>query len=153
MKMLREELGTLCLFRDLLKDPVISTLYNYLGERTAYNYAEFVSSLYEYGQGDLGKYVMMLCNKSENTYVKTVGKGQFVPTYIKDALIRDLEILQKLVVLDRDCLCGEMLNSGNLPEFFSANIDLKAEYLKRIENVGRYGYGIYHNPSRILPPL
>lgn len=76
MKNLKEKLETLCIFRDFLKDDVISSLLKYLDKPTNSAYAEFVSFIYERNDGNLGEYIKELCFNSENIYVRTIGLGK-----------------------------------------------------------------------------
>lgn len=143
MKELREKLNTLCIFRELLKDEVISSLMKYLDDATALNYAGFVAALYAANGGDIGKYIKKICENSVNVYVKTVGKGKKVPRYMHDSLAEELKILQQVSELTKDILCKNMDYDGYLPEFTSSDIDIAEVYLLRADNIGKYGYGIY----------
>ena len=49
MKELKEKLDTLCIFRELLSDAVISALRVYLENPTSSAYAGFVAALYNLG--------------------------------------------------------------------------------------------------------
>lgn len=144
MKELREKLSTLCVFRKLLKDRVISSLCTYLDNPTNSAYAEFVAALYECG-GNLGEYVKALCFDSDNVFVKAVGRGQKIPLYLQDAVNLELDTLQEVAALDRDKLCSLLSSNGFLPGFEVSNIRLKELYLERAKNIGKYGYGIYAN--------
>ncbi len=143
MKNLREKLGTLCIFRELLRDTVLSSLCAYLENPTISDYAEFVAVLYRANGGNLGEYVKELCWNSENVYVKMVGLGKDVPNYMLSALESELNILQEVSELNKETLCRDLNYSGFLPEFTTTNLRLKDIYLHRAENIGKYGYGIY----------
>jgi len=143
MKNLREKLGTLCIFRELLKDKVISSLCAYLDNPAVSAYAEFVSTLYNANGGNLGEYIKELCSNSENVYVKTIGLGKSVPEYMLTALMSELDILQEVIELNKQILCAELSYDGFLPEFTTTGLKLKDVYLHRAENIGKYGYGIY----------
>lgn len=143
MKQLKTKLDTLCIFRSLLSDPVISALYAHLGKATCASYAAFVSTLYDANGGNLGEYVKELCLASENVYVKTVGQGKTVPKYMLQALESELEVLQELTELDQERLCFSMKYNGFLPNFTTTALRLKEIYLHRTENIGRFGYGMY----------
>ena len=91
MKELKEKLDTLCIFRELLSDAVISALRVYLENPTSSAYAGFVAALYNLGGGNLGEYVKELCWNSENVYVKTVGCGKDVPNYLYFTLQSELD--------------------------------------------------------------
>lgn len=145
MKKLREQLETLCIFRELLNDAVIASLYDYLGNPTSSAYAEFVAVLYECSGGNLGEHIKELCTNSENVYVKTIGSGKDVPDYMHSSLVAELDILQEVADLDRDSLCAPLEYKGFLPEFTTTTLRLKDIYLYRTENIEKYGYGIYAN--------
>lgn len=143
MKDLREKLGTLCIFRELLKDTVLSSLCAYLENPEVSAYAEFVAVLYERAGGNLGEYIKELCSNSENVYVRTIGQGTAVPKYMLSALESELDILGEVSELNKDKLCGLLSYQGFLPEFTTTNLRLKDIYLHRAENIHKYGYGIY----------
>lgn len=143
MKELKEKLSVLCIFRELLKDPVISSLCSYLGEPTSSAYAGFVATLYNLGGGNLGEYVKELCWNSENIYVRTIGEGKAVPGYLESALMAELDTLQEVAGLNKETLTAPLAYKGFLPEFTTTWLNLKEDYLHRAEDIGRYGYGIF----------
>lgn len=143
MKKLRDRLNTLCIFRDLLKDQVISTLCNYLETPTGSGYAEFVAALYNANGGNISEYVRELCENSDNVYVKTVGSGKKAPEYMYVTLLAELDALQQVTELTKDKLTDILDYSGFLPEFTASQLLLKDVYLHRVDNISRYGYGIY----------
>lgn len=143
MKELKNKLDTLCIFRELLKDKVISSLSEYLHNPTNSAYAEFVAALYNANGGNLGEYVKELCANCENVYVKTVGRGKDVPDYMFNTLVAELNVLQQVAVLTREKLIAALDCNEFLPEFTTASLDLKEFYLHRAENISKYGYGIY----------
>ena len=143
MNSLREKLGTLCIFRELLKDTVLSSLCAYLDNPTGSAYAEFVGTLYNANGGNLGEYIKELCSNSENAYVKAQGQGKSIPKYMEESLESELDILQEVSELDREKLCSLIDYKGFLPEFASSNLRLKETYLHRANNIEKYGYGIY----------
>ena len=143
MKKLKEKLNTLCIFRELLKDSVICSLCAYMENPTSSAYAEFVAVLYNQANGNLGEYIKEICTNSENVYVKSVGLGKDVPTYMQYSLETELDILQEVSELNKDKLCSLLNYKGFLPEFTTTTLKLKDIYLHRAENIGKYGYGIY----------
>lgn len=143
MKELKTKLDTLCIFRGLLSDPVISALSLFLEAPTGPAYAGFVAALYEANGGDLSGYIKELCENSSNVYVRTVGEGKAAPDYLYRALTAELDILQEIADLTKEGLCSGLSYPGFLPEFASPPLDLKELYLQRVGNIGKYGYGIY----------
>ena len=143
MKELKDKLDTLCIFRDFLKDPVISALRKFLDNPTSPAYAGFVAVLYEANGGDLGAYIKELCDNSSNVYVKTIGRGEAVPDYLYFTLLSELETLQSVADLRSDQLCALLTYQGFLPDFTGSKLYLKDHYLHRANNIEKYGYGIY----------
>lgn len=143
MKDLKEKLNTLCIFRELLNDTVLSSLYTYLENPGVSAYAEFVAVLYNANGGNLGEYIKELCSNSENVYVRMIGIGENVPKYMLSALHSELDILQEVSELNKKTLCKGLDYGGFLPEFTTTHLRLKDIYLHRAENIGKYGYGIY----------
>lgn len=161
MKELKDKLKTLCIFRELLKDPVVYALCKYLESPTISAYAVFVAALYRANGGNLGEHIKNLCTCSENVYVKMVGSGKKVPSYLQHTLETELETLQSLTELDGEALRALLDYKGNLPEFTTTQLRLKDIYLHRAENISQYGYGIYakyrmfcvEGEGRIVPVL
>ena len=147
MDMLKVKLKSLCIFRELLEDPVLSTLLRYLEKPAVAVYSAFVSSLYEANGGNLGEYIKEICTSSSNVYVRTVGKGQNVPKYMQEALEEELTILQECAELTSEKLCSLVSYKGYLPDFTTTHLRLAEIYLHRAENISKYGYGIFakHN--------
>ena len=143
MKVLKEKLNTLCIFRELLKDSVISSLCAYMEDPTGSTYAEFVAALYNANGGNLGEYVKELCWNSENVYVKMVGSGKDVPNYLYYALVAELDTLQEVAELNKETLTASLDCKEFLPAFTTTKLRLKEIYLHRAENIDKYGYGIY----------
>ncbi len=143
MKELKDKLFALCIFHELLKDPVLDALFSHIKHPSVVSYTEFVALLYTANGGDLGKYVKELCLNSENVYVKTVAAQKSIPSYMRDALEAELDTLQEVSALDKQTLCAPLKYSGFLPDFTATKLHLKDIYQHRAENIGKYGYGIY----------
>ena len=143
MKTLKNKLETLCVFRQFLADPVITSLCGYLGAPTIAAYAAFVAALYEVNGGNITEYVRELLDNSSNVYVLTVGKQRDVPDHVYDALVAELDVLQTVADLTKEKLCSVMDYDGFLPDFVSGKMDVRDHYLHKTANIGKYGYGIY----------
>ena len=143
MEQLKWKLKTLCVFRDLLQDPVIAALLDYLETPSAPAYAAFVSVLYEANGGDLAAHIQELCENSSNVYVRTLGRGEEAPDHMVCALLSELETLQETAELTREKLCGCLEYKGFLPDFVGAKWNLKEQYLQRTANIEKYGFGVY----------
>ena len=143
MKELKNKLESLCVFRQLLSEPVISALCSYLDSPTTSAYAGFVAALYETNNGNISEYIRELCENSSNVYVKTLGKNEDVPDHIYCALQAELETLQEVADLTKEKLCALLEYEGFLPGFTGTKLSLKDQYLHRTANIEKYGYGIY----------
>ena len=143
MKELKDKLFALCIFRDLLEDNVLNALFSHIKHPSVASYAEFVSLLYAANGGNLGEYIKELCLNSENVYVKTVGANKSIPSYMRDALETELDVLQEVSTLDKETLSVPLKYNGFLPNFTTTKLHLKDIYMHRAENISKYGYGIY----------
>ena len=143
MKELKDKLDTLCVFRDFLKDPVISALRHFLKDPTSSAYAEFVGRLYEANGGNISEHIRELCENSSNVYVKLLGKGEEAPDHIYNCLMSELDILQEVADLTKEKLCSLFTYPGFLPDFAGSKLNLKDHYLHRTNHIEKYGYGIY----------
>lgn len=143
MNELKIKLESLCIFREFVRDPVISSLCAYLRESTNSAYAEFVAALYNANGGNICEYVREICENSENVYVKTVGRGEKAPNHLHEALLEELKTMQMVADLTAEKLREPLAHHGFLPGFSNAKFDLCDHYLHRTENIGKYGYGVY----------
>lgn len=150
MKNLKElslRLHALSIMRDLLCDRVISALMSFLelseevSETQKVNaYAGFVSELYKTGARSLSEYVRQIVFESENIYVKTMGKGEIPSAHLTKSLMEDLKTFDEVALLTPEILLNKY---DFLPEFTSEECSIKKDYAKRLEHIGKYGYGIY----------
>lgn len=156
-KSLGGRLLTLCVFRELLDDPVIKSVCELLnsswdGTNTASLYCEFCSRLYKRNGGDIYGCVEQLVFDSENVYVRKIGKNMLPDEAVKKSLERELLILGELCSLDSGELIAAIGCEYELPGFISNSKsgdagDLPAAYMHRLENIRKYGYGRYsHHP-------
>ncbi len=149
LSLLKARLSSLVIFREILSDPIVKALYDYLdaldkAPNTACSaYCEFVSKLYEYGQGLLDTYLQNLVFNNENVYVKLVGEGKTPDGFMKEALDHELALLNELAMLSPEELKKPLGFDEFLPAFSSGGAEIKQSYIDRIKNIGRYGYGIY----------
>lgn len=141
MRDLQTKLDTLCIFRDLLRDPVIAALRAFLKEPSNSAYAEFVSALYQANGGHISEYVREMCENSENVYVRLAGRE--IPAHLQAALTEELKTLQAVADLTSAQLRSLLDYEGFLPDFAHSSLNLSEIYLHRAENVGKYGYGVY----------
>ncbi len=144
------KLNSLCIFRALLSDSVISRLMKYLksvenadtAEKISL-YSEFVSALYENNKVSLARHIHTVVNNNENAYVKIISSGKTGSPTMKKCVDAELEILQSVADLTPAELQSAIEWNGFLPVFKAEKVDLTNDYAKRTRYIGKYGYGIY----------
>ena len=144
------KLNSLCVFRALLSDSVISRLMKYLecieADNTAgkiSRYSDFVSALYCNNKVSLARHIHTVVSNNENVYVKILSGGKTASPTMKKCVDAELEILQSVADLTPAELQSVIDWNGFLPVFKVEKVDLANDYAKRTRNIGKYGYGIY----------
>lgn len=149
---LRARLSSLTVFRDVLSDKTISLLCGYLDcasndtvslNEAVSRYSAYVSELYDSAKGNLGAHVKSLCEESENVYMKLVGRGETPPEFMKTTLENELEVLQTVSALTDKDLTEPLCCDIPLPGFVSGGVDIARSFEHRINNIGKFGYGMY----------
>lgn len=140
---LKTRIQSFAIFRGLLKDEVISSLLSYLENPTVSAYSGFVGNLYETGASSIGEYIKDICENNENIYVKLVGCGKTVPSYIESCVAEELKTLQAASCLTPEILQGLLEPRDFLPAFGTSEVDIIGSFAYRVKNIGKYGYGIY----------
>ncbi len=142
------KLRSLCIFRDILKDPVIEALCAYLDSdgETADSvslYCEFVSRLYKTGRSDFSKYVLELMRCCDNPIVRKIGEKKAVKEVLTASADYELKILTDLSSLTPKKLRSDLEYEGPLPEWTVSKIDMAEEFRTQVENISKHGYGIF----------
>ena len=161
------KLNSLCIFRAILSDSVISRLVKYLksventdtAEKISL-YSDFVSALYSNNKISLARHIHTVVGNNENVYVKIIGSGKSGSPTMKKCVDAELEILQAVADLTPAELQSTIDWNGFLPVFKAEKVDLANDYAKRTKNIGKYGYGIYAknhmfriNGGKVVPVL
>ena len=162
------KLNSLCIFRSLLSDSVISRLVSYLEcieaadtKEKISRYSEFVSALYDNNKISLARYTTSAVCNCENVYVKILGSGKTGSPTMKKCVDAELQVFQSIADLTPAELQSATEWDGFLPVFKVEKVDIAAEYAKRTKNVAKYGYGAYAknysfrigSDNRIVPVL
>ncbi len=147
------ELHTLTIFKSLKDNEVVTSLMKYLDSKEAKEeanvgklvelYSDFVSGLYNFGDGNLANYIKTIVLDDENIYIKSVGSKKNISKSMQGAIDRELDVLQKVASLSSVKLRDGLNWDEYLPSWEEEKIDLKKEYSKRLENIGKIGYGMY----------
>ena len=147
LKELSLRLHAVSVMRDLLEDQVIKALMNFLDLADEASEADrvdaytlFVSELYKTGAEDLSEYVKKVVFESENVYVKLKGKGEVPSAVLAKSLENELKTFDEVASLSAEELLSEF---GFLPRYYTGKCDISKEYIKRLDNISKYGYGIY----------
>ena len=142
-----EELCFCAVFYRVTKKPLFKAFEGYcLAENTLQKrkaYTAFVAEIYEQG-GNLSALVERLVSEDENTYVKRVAGKQEVDKNIQNSVLRELSVLSKFASLTARDFAEDMgVSVEELSQFTSVNADMVASYKNRIDNLHKYGYGIF----------
>lgn len=147
LKELSLRLHALSVLRDLLEDKVIKALMRFLEleetddpVRKLDAYASFVSELYASGAQALSEYLKRIIFASENVYVKAKAGRDVPPAVLEKSLMQELDTFDALAKLTpEDFIC----NCSFMPRFEVVACSIKDEYVKRLESIEKYGFGIY----------
>jgi predicted AAA+ superfamily ATPase len=101
-----------------------------------------VTAIYENG-GTLDGYVRKAVFEDENIYVKQRAKNIAVDKKIENAVSIELNTFSEFVSLTAQDFKVDMDIDLSIPEFNSRAIDLSELYHKRIEDIDKYGYGVF----------
>lgn len=144
LKNLRLRLSALAVFRDLLSDGVVEAFCGYLERPSVSGYARFVSKLYGANGGNFSQYVKDICESSENSYVRLIARGALPCEEMLQAVEHELETLQHMALIT-PALLEEALpeHTDILPGFVCEPVDIIGSFHKRMENIGKYGFGMY----------
>lgn len=146
-KRLACELSALSVFRGILKYDTMSAFIGLLstdGDRQEKLrlFGGFVYSLAE----DNYCFSDFLCRavfSDENRYIISAAQKTEIPQSLENNAKRELEIFSKLTELDSNDLCGGLDFDGYIPQFDNKKTDFVKIYEERLNNVGKYGYGIF----------
>ena len=163
------ELHSLTIFKSLKDNEVIKSLMKYLDSkegdkkesisRLVELYSEFVSGLFIQANGNLSEYVKTIVLDDENIYIKLKGEKKNISQNMQKALDRELDILNRVAMLTPVKLREGLEWNESLPTWDEGEIDLKKEYFNRIDNIAKFGYGMYakyhmfyiNNEQNIVP--
>ena len=142
--------GKLCLtgvFYQAVQKPLFQAFERYCLAEAAYEkrkaYAAFVSEIYENG-GDLTALVFRILSEDENGYVKGLATNEPPDKNVESSAQRELGIFSEFALLTAKDFAEDMgLPLAEIPSFTSFNADMGAMYGERMQNIHKYGYGIF----------
>lgn len=137
---------SMSVFRSLLEKPLFSSFLDYCESdaeaKKRRAYGAFVNEIYKLG-GDLSNAVRTLLYADENVYVKSVGKSGCVCDDIERTAEFELGVLSRFASLTPAEFALDMNTSDFIPSFTSGRFSLSSEYEKRLNEISKYGYGIF----------
>ena len=146
LKRLFLRLSMTSVFRNVTKKPVFTHFFDYARsaskEEKIASYSAMVSDIYNEG-GSLAEYVSRLVFEDENIYVKQKARKIAVSEYVEKAVKEELSVLSEFASLKSEDFSRDMGIDFFCPEFSSSDVELYDDYHSRIEEIDKYGYGIF----------
>jgi len=147
---LTNRLNSLVIFRNLLENPLIKKLNDFLWS-LHYNmersdkinrYCDFVSELYSHGE-NLTEYVFKLLSEDENSYVKKRGEGISAGIHETECLANELAVLEEIGKLSSEMLIERIDFYDFLPKYQISDMDYSQLYADRLLKIKQIGFGMY----------
>lgn len=147
LQQLHLRLCSCAVFRGVLQDPVFGFFAEYCkAENTADKmqaYAAFVARIYENG-GSLTALIKDLVFKDENAYIKGTAQGIKLNANVCVSAERELQIFADFAALSAKDFAQDLgVKEMDLPAFDSFNADMVGSYQERLQNLDKFGYGIF----------
>ena len=146
LQQLYEKLSLVSVFIGVWETPLFQAFENYCnvgGVDKKRAYARFVAEIYN-GGGSLTRLVETQVFENENAYIKAAASGQECPSCIEEAAKKELELFSDFASLTRADFASDMeISEQEIPDFGSVNATLPATYQKRLQNIGKVGYGVF----------
>lgn len=146
---LKLQIDSLTVFSKLKYDPVISCLRELLDGLSAKHdpeivrrYSEFASALYE-NTSNLTDHIRSLVLQDDNFYVKTAASGRNAGTDIELAAENELMMLQEIASITSAEIKSAVDYEGFLPDWTTGYADLRYDFMEKLRNIQKTGYGIY----------
>ncbi|MBR6669488.1 MAG: DUF815 domain-containing protein [Ruminococcus sp.] len=146
--LLRQKCASVTIFRNLKNDIVVSSLIRIL-ETDKNNITDFLScysdltaALYSHN-ANLSEYILKILLEDENLYITAKAQNKPIDSYIEETAEYELELFQKLSEITPQELADAFDYNGFIPKWRTSDIDFLSEYRNRINNIGKYGYGLY----------
>lgn len=148
INLLATRLHAVAVFRNLLKDDVVSALMKLLDSEDADmsekvdRYGRFAHELYAHTD-NLSRYILTIVTNDENVFIRKVANGQIISDELNSCVRAELSVFEEISRLTHDKLKEFIVYDGFLPSWKTSEIDFEAEYFSRCADIGKFGYGIY----------
>lgn len=146
LKHLACRISAINIFRNILnKRQMVSFLkfLNYEGEvcEKLNIYGEFIHSLANYNNS-FSKFLIDAVCTDENVFITGCAQKKELPKSVVENVAAELRLFSELTKIDAKTLCNFDYD-GYIPTFENEETDFETMYAKRIENIRKYGYGIF----------
>lgn len=111
-------------------------------DETIHAYADFVSDLYRH-HNDLGTYILTLVFEDENICMIKKAQNTELGDKMQACLENELLSLEEISQITSEDVKKCIDYDGFLPDWDNTAYDFRSRYKERIDNVDKYGYGIY----------
>ena len=146
---LKLEIDSLAVFADVKNDAVICRLRELLDVLCSKDqtdavsfYSNFVTALYP-ATVSLTDYIRTLILQDDNFYVKKKAASKLIDPEIAEAVEHELAVLQNIAALTSDEVRDFIDYDRYLPSWTTHPIDLQYDFMEKINNVSKLGYGIF----------
>ena len=146
---LKLEIDSLTVFADVKNDAVVCRLRELLevlcskDQTNAVScYSNFVTALYP-STVSLTDYIRTLILQDDNFYVKKKAAAKLIDPEITEAVEHELAVLQNIAALTSDEVRGYIDYDEYLPSWTNHPVDLHYDFMEKINNVSKLGYGIF----------
>ncbi len=142
---LGERIISLSLFRNLKRHPLFKSFIDYTEAEGKSDkleaYSAMVSEIYSAGVL-FSDFAVRLVLENENPYIKAVANGFMPSPDMESAKARELDTLSLFAELSSSDFCAD-LGVDYLAPFAGGRAELHKAYAGRLEDIHRFGYGIF----------
>ncbi|MDO4545746.1 MAG: ATP-binding protein [Bacillota bacterium] len=150
---LKLQIDSLTVFAQIKDDPVIRKLRDLLEaicekdrQEAVKAYSDFVAGLYP-TTPDLTEYIRTLVIQDDNFYVKRRAVGGLMEPEIQRAVEEELSMLQNIAGICSEDVREALDYDGFLPAWTNHVADLQYDFMEKLNNIGKLGYGIFAKHS------
>lgn len=145
------ELSSLAVFRNVLHLAPMQALLRYLTSNGEVRekislFGDFVFSLAE-DQNDFSAFLRRAVFEDENMYVKAAARHETASPSLAENARHELQVFTHLSTLTPAQLCANIRYDGFLPQFENHFVDFEKEYQLRLQQIDRYGYGVFSSAA------
>lgn len=141
------ELSALSVFRGILRQEPMQRLIAFLdcAGSLREKMEAFGGFVYSLAEDDycLADFLCRVVYEDENPYITAAAQKKAPSGVVQNNARRELQLLSRLTYLTAAALWRKEDYSGYIPEFSNCPIDLWQTYSQRLQEIGKYGYGVF----------